>query len=137
MANEFDRPEHLITLVFNIQNVGAGATPVDGVLGVAKTGYVVPAGYSFVPVYLDALSNAARTAGTNVIQITDNGTEIKNGPDATLDATNTTADRGLVTGTPVTIAAGHIVGVSATGDGSFAPTTADADVVVQGYLIPA
>lgn len=135
MANEFERPEHLLALVYSVANVGAGTTPVDGIVGVnGKTGFVVPTGMAFVPVWIDAFSNAARTAGTNTFKVTDNGTEVSGGPEATLDATNTTADTGIVTGAPVKIAAGHTVGVSANGDGSFAPTTADADVILYGYL---
>lgn len=141
MANELEIIHNAfpITLQLVISNVGAGATPVDGSLAgavAAKTGWVVPAGYIFHPMYIDVLSNDARTAGSNTIKVTGDGTEIGAGPDATLDATNTTADRGVATLGASPMAAGVIVGVSSTGDGSFAPTTADADVILSGVLTP-
>jgi hypothetical protein len=139
MANEFDLPHPLLTLAFTIANVGAGTTPVDGKLmgADAKNGFIVPTGYKFVPVYLDAEINDARTAGTSTIKVTADGTELVGGPEALIDDTDTLADTGIVQGMPDSVAAGEEVGVSATGDGSFAPTTADADVIVVGYLMPA
>jgi len=136
MANEFNRPEQLMTLQFTIANVGAGTTPVDGVLAGSngKTGYVVPTGYAFEPVYIDVKYNADRTAGSSVVKVTSSGTELANGPTATIDDDPVNANQGLAVRSD-RVAAGAIVGVSATGDGSFAPTTADADVVLQGYLI--
>lgn|SRR5574341_357465 len=137
MANEFDRPHPLIVLHFEITDVGA-AGPTDGVLsGGTKAGLVVPADYKFQAVYVDAKYNAARTGGTSTVKVTDDGTEIVGGPEAVIDATNTTAHQGKISGDPQKVAAGHIVGVSATGVGTFAPATADAAVVVIGYLLPA
>lgn len=139
MANEFDRPHPLVAFQFVIANVGAGATPVDGTLTGAyvKGGPIVPTGYKFVPVFIDVETNDARTAGTSTIKVTADGTELVGGPEALIDDTDTLADTGLATGDADSVAAGEEIGVSATGDGSFAPTTADADVVLYGYFLPA
>jgi hypothetical protein len=139
MANELSRPHPLVSFQFTIANIDAGTTPVDGILagGNGKNGPIVPTGYKFSPVFIDAEINAARTAGTSTIKVTDNGTEIVSGPEALIDDTNTLADTGVVSGDPQKIAAAHEIGVSATGNGSFAPTTADADVILYGYFLPA
>jgi hypothetical protein len=137
-SNLFERPHNLVVLQFTIANVGAGATPVDGVLvGGFKGGPIVPTGMKFVPVFIDAEINDARTAGTSTIKVTGGAVELVGGPEALIDDTNTLADTGGVTGTPASVAAGVEVGVSATGSGTFAPTTADADVLVYGYYLPA
>jgi hypothetical protein len=141
MTSILDLPHPLVMLRFSITNVGAGATPVDGVPTGAQssgaTGYPVPSGYKFVPVYLHTVYNAARSAGTSTVKITDNGTELVGGPEALIDSTNTLTDDGSVNGDPASVPAGHTIGCSATGSGTFAPTTADADVVALGYYKPA
>jgi len=139
MANEFDRPHPLVAFLFVIANVGAGTTPVDGKLTGAgiKGGPIVPAGYKFVPVFIDVETNDARTAGTSTIKVTADGTELVGGPEAVIAAApSTLVDTGMATGDADSVAAGEEIGVSATGDGSFAPTTADADVVLYGYFLP-
>lgn len=130
--------EHpLTTYSFLITDVGAGPTPVDGVVsGTTSTGILIPAGYQFFPVTVSVDSNAARTAGTSTIKVTADGVELDNGPEAVLDATNTLADTGKVSPGFDAVKAGEKAGVSATGDGSFAPTTADATVLLAGYLVP-
>lgn len=139
MANEFDRPHPLVAFQFAIANVGAGATPVDGTLMGAgiKGGPIVPTGYKFVPVFIDVETNDARTAGTSTIKVTADGTELVGGPEALIDGTNTLKDTGLASSDADSVAAGEEIGVSATGSGTFAPTTADADVVLYGYFLPA
>ena len=128
-----------VTLQFSIANVGAGATPVDGVLasGQGGNGFVVPTGMRFTPLILDTEINDARTAGVSTIRMTINGAEQANGPEAVIDATNTTRHRDIAEPGAVFAAAGEEVSVSAQGDGSFAPTTADADVILIGKLVPA
>jgi hypothetical protein len=139
MANLLDRPHPLASFQFTIANVGAGATPVDGILAGSngKGGPIVPTGYKFVPVFIDVETNDARTAGTSTIKATADGTELVGGPEALIDGTNTTKDTGSITGDPDSVAAGEEIGVSATGSGTFAPTTADADVILYGYFLPA
>jgi hypothetical protein len=138
MSNELDLPHPLCAYVFTITDVGA-AGPTDGILagGNGKGGPVVPTGYKFVPVFIDAEYNAARTGGTSTVKVTAAGTELVGGPEALIDATNTTNDTGSITGAPDSVAAGEEIGVSATGAGTFAPATADATVIVHGYYMPA
>lgn len=127
-----------VTLQFTITDVGAGTTPVDGVVaGGAKGGFIVPAGMRFTPLIIDVENNAARTAGVSNVRATIDGAEQANGPVATINATNTTQARGTAAPGAVWADAGEEVGVSAQGDGSFAPTTADADVILIGKLVPA
>jgi hypothetical protein len=139
MANELSRPHPLVTFRYTIANVTAGTAPVDGILagGNGMNGPKVPTGYKFVPVFIDCEINDARTAGTSTVKVTVDGAEVTGGPEALIDGTNTLRDTGSVTGSPVIAAAATEIGVSATGDGSFAPTTADADVVLYGYFTPA
>jgi hypothetical protein len=141
MANELNLSHPLAVFQYTIANVGAGATPVDGILAgspnTAPVGFLVPTGYKFVPVFIDARYNDARTGGTSTVKVTDNGAEVSGGPEALIDGTNTLRDTGSVTGAPVSIAAGREVSVSATGAGTFAPATADADVILYGYFLPA
>lgn len=137
-SNILSLPHALVCFQFTIANVSAGTAPVDGILagGNGCNGPLVPAGYKFVPVFIDAEVNDARTAGSTTIKVTADGTELVGGPEALIDSTNTLRDTGSVTGAPDSIAAGEEIGVSATGNGSFAPTTADADVIVYGYFMP-
>ena len=139
MANELTYDHGIpITLVFTITNCAQSST-VDGVLaGVAATnGLKVPTGYAFHAIFIDAESNAARTAGSNTVKVIKDGTELSSGPEATLDGTNTTRDDGVAVVGDDPVAAGEEVGVSATGDGTWAPGTADFDVILTGILLPA
>lgn len=137
MANELSLHLPLVAFQFTISNVAQGAV-TDGVLagGNGKGGPVVPTGYKFIPVFIDVESNDACTAGVATIKVTTGGTELANGPEATLNTTDTLTDTGLST-TKDSVAAGAEVGVSATGDGSWAPATADLDVVLYGFFAPA
>jgi len=140
MANELTYDNGLaVTLQYTITNVGAGTTPVDGTLasGNGMTGYTVPTGYEFHALHLNVEYNDARTAGDSTVKVTSGGTELTGGPEAVIDASNTTNANGSERPGADPIAAGNEVAVSATGDGSFAPTTADADVILIGVLLPA
>lgn len=142
MANELDFTGDMpMTLVFTIANVAGGPviSLVDGVIAGANAtnGMIVPAGYAFHPLFIEVEVNDARTAGTAIFKVTSDGTELSNGPEATLDATNTTQDTGIQRPGTEPVAAGAEVGVSATGDTSWAPDTADADVILYGVLRPA
>lgn len=138
MSNELVYPDGFpVTLQFVITDVNAGAT-TDGTLAGGNTaGWIVPAGYTFHALAVSVYSNAARTAGTATVKVTDDGTELVSGPEAVLNASNTTKASGVSRPLRQGIAAGSVVGVSATGDASWAPTTADFDVVVLGVLLPA
>lgn len=137
MGNEID-PKFgtALTLQFELANPLAGAT-TDMVLAQGNTGFVVPAGYKFVPVALCVASNADLTAGTIRGKVIDNGTELVNGPEAaladTVQRTTGVVDPSKLDG----IAAGHVVGVSVTTDAAYLPVTADYDAVLVGYLVPA
>lgn len=138
MANELEFPDGFpVTLEFRIDDVQAGGITDGKLASNLTTGFVVPSGHEFHPVCVSVYSNAARTGGTATVKVTDNGTELTGGPEATIDGTNTQKATGVQRVGPEPIAAGHVVGVSATGDASWAPTTADFDVVLLGFLLPA
>ena len=134
IANEFNRPHPYFSYTFTITNVGAGTTPVDGVMagGNGLGGPTVATGWRFYPVHVTAEYNDARTAGDSTVKVTADGTELVNGPEALIDATNTTNDDGSANFGPF-VDSGEEISVSATGDGSYAPTTGDATVVVEGF----
>jgi hypothetical protein len=138
MANELDYDFGInVTLVFKVTN-GSAAGVTDGVLmGGEASGMVVPAGYAFHPLYISSESNDARTGGTSTMKVTTDGTELTKGPLATLDATNTLKDNGVARPGQATVAAGATVGISHTGAGTWAPATADFDVILIGVLLPA
>jgi hypothetical protein len=136
MANELDYDDGLpVTLIFALANPGASAT-TDLALAQGGTGFVVPTGYEFHAMCLCGMSNADLTGGTAIFKVIDNGTEQTNGPTATLSDTVQRAS-GVQRAQVEPIAAGHVVGVSVTTDGSYAPTTADLDAVLIGILQPA
>lgn len=130
-----------ITLVFTLANLAQGATTKAALTGgqtQTTSGFIVPTGCVFKPIGISMQGNAAVSAGTVIAKCTDNGTAIANGPECQLDTTNTTALGTLARkdASPA-IAAGHIVGVTLIGDGSYAPATNDYDAVLFGVLQPA
>lgn len=137
MANELDYDDGLsVTLIFALANPGATATTNMLAAQGNLSGFVVPTGYKFHPVLLSGGSNADLTAGTATYKVTDNDTEVSNGPEPALSDTVQRASAAARVGvTP--IAAGHEVGVSITTNGAYAPTTADHDAVLVGLLLPA
>ena len=141
MANELARDDGIsVSLFFTVANVAGGPviSIVDGILAGAngKNGMIVPTGYAFHPMLIDVEVNDARTAGTAIFKATKDGVELTSGPTATLNASNTTQARGVQRAGPDPIAAGEEVGVSSTGDISWAPDTSDADVILVGILLP-
>lgn len=136
MANELSFIDGLsISLVFAVANPAAAAT-TNLTLSQANLGLVVPAGYKFHPLLLSGSSNADLTAGTATFKVTDDDTELVNGPQAALsDTVQRAAGVQRVGAQP--IAAGHQVGVSVTTDASYAPVTADLDAILVGVLTPA
>lgn len=127
-----------LTLQYEITDCAASSTTDGKLMGAtARNGFVVPTGYKFHAIWIDVESNEARTAGTLTVKVTSDGTELATGPEAVLDATNTTAHAGVKWIGAQPIAAGKEVGVSATGDGSWAPATADVGVILGGVLTPA
>jgi hypothetical protein len=138
MANELEIADSHppISVIFSIVNAAASST-VDGTLAQGTAGFVVPTGYEFHALALSSYINDSITAGLLTIKVTDDGTELVNGPEI---AMTSAADFGAgvkqLGAQP--IAAGSVVGVSGTGDASLAPDgTADLDVVLLGALVPA
>jgi hypothetical protein len=118
-----------------IANPAAAATTA-ATAAQGGAGFVVPAGYAFHPTLISVESNADLTAGTLIAKVTDNGTVLANGPIATLsDLVQVAA--GLQRPQVEPIAAGRKVGASVVADASYAPVTADIDILVAGLLLPA
>lgn len=136
MANELD-PKFgaAITLIFGKANIAANGT-TDLTFANGGVGFKVPTGYKFHPVALHAETNADVTAGTGTFKVTDNGTELKNGPSVEL-SDEVQAASGVQRYGVEPIAAGHVVGVSVTASATYAPETGDVDAVLVGYLVPA
>jgi hypothetical protein len=94
----------------------------------------VPTGYKFHPVLLSRCVERRPDRRHGYRKVTDNDTELVNGPAPVL---STWCSGGAVARVGIEpIAAGHKVGVSITTDASYAPTTADLDAVI-GVLLPA
>ncbi len=91
-----------------------------------NTGYRVP--WPFHVVGISVLSGAARTAGTLTVDATIGGTAT--GLQAVLDATNATHHSASQGRNADAGGAGGVVGVKLTTDASWAPVTADINVVV-------
>lgn len=137
MANELSRDDGIpVTLILALANPGAGATTNLTAAQANLSGFVVPTGYKFHPVLLSGGSNADLTAGTATFKVTDNDTEIANGPMPALSDTVQRASAVARVGASP-IAAGHEVGVSVTTDAGYLPVTADLDAVLVGLLLPA
>ena len=125
-----------VSIHFNLANLAQGATTAMTIPGQANTGYLVPTGYKFVPMLLALASNADLTAGSSVAKVTDNGTAIAGGPEPTLSDLVQQATAVARNTQSAGIAAGHAIGVKLTGDGSYAPATADYDALLSGVMIP-
>lgn len=137
MANELSFMEGMpVTIALSLANPGASATTNLLAPQGNLSGFIVPTGYKFHALYLSGVSNADLTAGTATFKVTDNDTELVNGPAPALSDTVQQAAAVTRIGTEP-IAAGHKVGISVTTDGSYAPTTADLDAVLIGILTPA
>jgi hypothetical protein len=131
MTNEFGR-YHLVPLSFHQDAVAASQTAVamntveaEGVVQ-TNTGYEIPWAYQIVGI--SALSGAARTAGTLTVDATIGGTVT--GVQAILDGTNTTDHSSTQRRDTDNGAAQTVLGCKVTTDGSWAPVTADINVVV-------
>jgi hypothetical protein len=140
MPSILDLPHPLLCLRFTIADVVANAI-TDGIPPGAQTGgatgYPVPSGYRFIPVYLQAVINDACTAGSCTVAVTDSGTELTGGPEAVINTTDTLNDSGSVSGDPDSVPAGHLIGISANANSAFLPDgSADIDAFVLGYYKP-
>lgn len=129
-----------VSLIFSGANPAASATTAL-TLPQSNAGFVVPTGYKFHAICLSAASNADLTAGTAtlVVRATPAGgaaATVGNGPTVVLADT---AQNGVGTAKvgAATVAAGSTVGVAIVTDASYAPATADIDVVLVGKLLPA
>jgi len=131
MVNEISRYQ-LVPLLFCQDAVAASQSAVamntveaEGVVQ-TNTGYELP--WPFQIVGISCLSGAARTAGTLTVDATIGGTAT--GVQAVLGATNTTHHSSYQKRDTDVGAAGAIVGVKLTSDASWAPVTADINVLV-------
>jgi hypothetical protein len=121
---------------FNLANPGAAATTAAILNGTGCAGHKVPVGYVFKPMAIFIASNADLTAGSIIAKVTDDGTVVVNGPQATLsDLVQQAAAVARNTQGPG-IAAGHVIGVSLVADAGYLPVTADHDITVSGLLQP-
>lgn len=132
-----DRKAFPVSYAFKVENVTSDGTPTDGTLASAQggDGMLVPTGYTFHPKLLQAESNAAITAGTIEVQVTDNGVEVEAGPVVTLSSAAQAA-AGIKRHGASSIAAGRAVGVSGEGSATLDAVTKDVDVILVGDLLP-
>lgn len=142
MANElsYDIGGLDVTLQFISANLSTGAGTVDMTLGQLGTGFKVPTGYTFHPLCLSVTFTGTLDADSTVIaRVIDDGTELTNGPTATINQAETdTHDVGVAGVSAAPIAAGSIVGVSLTKDADYDTTgTIDWDAILIGKLLPA
>jgi hypothetical protein len=141
MANELDYDDGLaITLQFISANLATGAGIVDMTLAQGGTGFVVPTGYKFHALYLMVTKTGTLDADAAVVAtVIDNGTELVNGPTATVTHTPDVARAaGIARVGAQPISADHVVGVSLTKDADYDTTdTIDWDAVLTGILLPA
>lgn len=137
MANELDIEKGIaVTIQLAVANPAAAATTNLTAAQANLSGFVVPTGYKFHPLLLSGGSNADLTAGTATFKVTDNDTELAQGPTAALSDTVQRAS-GVQRAHVEPIVAGHEVGVSVTTDAGYLPVTADLDAVLVGVLLPA
>jgi hypothetical protein len=137
MANELSRDDGIpVSIALSLANPGAAATTNLLAPQGNLSGFIVPTGYKFHPVLLSGVSNADLTAGTATFKVTDNDTELVNGPAPVLSDLVQQASAVARVGIEP-IAAAHKVGISITTDASYAPTTADLDAHLIGILLPA
>jgi hypothetical protein len=137
MANELSYDAGIpITLTMELANPAASATTVALMGAQGGTGFIVPAGYKFHPVYLSVESNADLTAGTATAKFTAGGSVIAGGPQPVLaDAVQRASAVQRVGVAP--IAEGVVVKLAIVTDASYAPVTADLTFVGVGLLLPA
>lgn len=137
MANELSRDDGIaVSIALSLANPGASATTNLLAPQGNLSGFIVPTGYKFHPLHLSVVSNADLTGGTATAKVTDNDTELVNGPAPVLSDLVQQASAVARVGIEP-IAAAHKVGISITTDGSYAPTTADLDAHLIGILLPA
>lgn len=137
-SQTLDFPHGLsVSYAFKVENVTTDGSPVDGTLASAQgsDGHLVPAGYKFVPKCVQAESNAAITAGSILVKATADGTELANGPIATLSSA-AQASTAIAAVSEAAVAAGEVIGVSGTSSGALDAATKDLDVVLTGLLLP-
>jgi len=127
-----------VSYCFKIENITSGGTPVDGTLasGQGSDGLLVPTGYEFHPLLIQAESNAAISAGSISVQVTTGGTELEAGPEATLSSTAQAASATAIYEAS-SVAAGAAIGLSAEGSADLDAVTKDIDAVLVGVFVPA
>ncbi len=138
MANELDAhgPGFPITLGFILANATSGAT-TDLTFPQANTGWLVPTGYKFHALHVSAAMSAAiDTGGTATVKVIDDGTELVAGPAPILSNTNQRNQATKALGAQP-IAAGSVLSLSVTTNGTYGPETLDLDAILVGVLTPA
>lgn len=124
----------LVTVTFSLSNPSANATTAL-TLPQGNTAVLVPDGMRAWPYFLIAHSNADLTAGTLTAKFTSGGSVVSNGPEPQL-ADTVQRKAAFVQPGDVGIDAGGLLGVSVVTDASYAPVTADVDVVAGFFLVP-
>jgi hypothetical protein len=123
-----------VSFEFGLADVPANAT-TDLQTRLGGAGFFVPTGLDFYPAVGFVTSNSDLTAGTLTAKVTSNGTALVGGPEPAL---SDTVQRHSASISPLSpkVAAGAYVGAEVVTSATYAPTTADIDVVVCGYLVP-
>lgn len=124
----------LHTVPFSLANPSAGATTAMA-LAAGNTSILVPDGMKAWLYGLIVHSNADLTGGTLTAKFTSGGSVVSNGPEPALSDT-VQRKAAFVQPGDVAIDAGGLVGVSVVTDASYAPTTADIDVIAIFLLVP-
>lgn len=124
----------LFTVTFSGANISANATTALTLPG-GNTSILVPSGMRALPYGLILNSNADLTGGTLTAKFTNGGTAVSNGPEPAL-SDSVQRNSAFVQPNSVGIDAAGTLGVSVVADASFAPTTADVDVIAIFLLVP-
>jgi hypothetical protein len=124
--------QHVHIQDFYVPNVAASGDTA----GDADFDLLVQDGYEVSILRVAVSSDDGRTNGTATAKVTVDGTALTNGPEAVIDATNTLLSEARVNPGSVIVAAGSVINVLVTGDGSWTPITANFAVKVSYYLNP-
>jgi hypothetical protein len=138
MGNELVFPQGFpVTLQFSITDLAQDGI-TDASMPGGNDGFRVPANYKFHPMMIMVHGNANATAESATAKVTDDGSELDNGPEATVNTSNKVHKTGVARPGVEPIAAGAIVGASMTATSGFTPNgSVDYDIVVSGMLLPA
>ena len=133
MSKVFDSfsPGFPVTLQLSKANPAADG---DSVLSLPQgNGFVVPAGYTFRPLYLVVKSNADLSAGTATFKLAVDGTAVI-GYHTCILSHGVQSQQTAFYRKQTQIAAGGEITVIMTADAAYLPVTADIDAVLFGVL---